>query len=70
LGWHSLEPTAHTAVFGGMALASLGLVLRGERLIERSELMPLGSVVNQIPNVAFLAIHFAAFLIGARSSRS
>jgi len=27
--------------------------------------MPFGSVVNQIPNVAFLAIHLAAFLIGA-----
>jgi hypothetical protein len=29
LGWHGLEPAAHTAIFSGMALASLGLVLRG-----------------------------------------
>lgn len=27
--------------------------------------MPFGSVVNQIPNPAFLAIHLVAFLIGA-----
>jgi hypothetical protein len=27
--------------------------------------MPFGSVINAIPNVAFLAIHLVAFLIGA-----
>jgi hypothetical protein len=29
LGWHGLEPAAHTAIFSGMALAWLGLALRG-----------------------------------------
>jgi hypothetical protein len=27
--------------------------------------MPFGSVINAIPNVAFLAIHLVAFLVGA-----
>lgn len=27
--------------------------------------MPFGSVINQIPNAVFLAIHLVAFLVGA-----